>query len=193
MALINCPECGKEISDKALSCPNCGIPMVKQSITHPTIQPTFAPISDEKLLSCPKCQSTQLSTDKKGFSGGNALAGAILTGGVGLLAGTIGSGKIVITCLQCGYKYKAGEYENERYKFHQERERSNKIAKGEQSYDVVIFAFLVFSIIGFIISFKLFTSEWYFLGFIFSVATLLCVIMLVTGINSEIKRKPNDK
>ena len=24
MAMINCPECGKEISDKALSCPNCG-------------------------------------------------------------------------------------------------------------------------------------------------------------------------
>ena len=24
MALIKCPECGKEISDKAASCPNCG-------------------------------------------------------------------------------------------------------------------------------------------------------------------------
>ncbi len=24
MALIKCPECGKEISDKAVSCPNCG-------------------------------------------------------------------------------------------------------------------------------------------------------------------------
>lgn len=27
MALINCPECGKEISDKAASCPNCGCPV----------------------------------------------------------------------------------------------------------------------------------------------------------------------
>ena len=26
MALIKCPECGKEISDKAASCPNCGCP-----------------------------------------------------------------------------------------------------------------------------------------------------------------------
>lgn len=26
MALIKCPECGKEISDKATSCPNCGCP-----------------------------------------------------------------------------------------------------------------------------------------------------------------------
>lgn len=27
MALIKCPECGKEISDKASSCPNCGYPI----------------------------------------------------------------------------------------------------------------------------------------------------------------------
>lgn len=27
MALINCPECNKEISDKAQSCPHCGCPI----------------------------------------------------------------------------------------------------------------------------------------------------------------------
>ena len=27
MALINCPECGKEISERANSCPNCGFPI----------------------------------------------------------------------------------------------------------------------------------------------------------------------
>lgn len=27
MALITCPECGKEVSDKASSCPNCGSPI----------------------------------------------------------------------------------------------------------------------------------------------------------------------
>ena len=27
MALINCPECGKEISDKAIACPNCWCPI----------------------------------------------------------------------------------------------------------------------------------------------------------------------
>ena len=27
MALIKCPECGKEISDKAATCPNCGMPL----------------------------------------------------------------------------------------------------------------------------------------------------------------------
>ena len=27
MALINCPECGKEISERASCCPNCGFPI----------------------------------------------------------------------------------------------------------------------------------------------------------------------
>lgn len=27
MALIKCPECGKEVSSKAASCPNCGCPL----------------------------------------------------------------------------------------------------------------------------------------------------------------------
>ena len=31
MALIKCPECGKEVSDKAKSCTNCGFPMNKYS------------------------------------------------------------------------------------------------------------------------------------------------------------------
>ena len=26
MALVNCPECGKDVSDKAITCPNCGNP-----------------------------------------------------------------------------------------------------------------------------------------------------------------------
>ena len=38
-----------------------------------------------------------------------ALAGAIVTGGIGLLAGTIGSRDTQITCLKCGNKFKAGE------------------------------------------------------------------------------------
>lgn len=30
MALINCPECKKEISNKAESCPSCGFPINKK-------------------------------------------------------------------------------------------------------------------------------------------------------------------
>lgn len=34
MALIKCQECGKEISDKAVSCPNCGCPLNIHSIGY---------------------------------------------------------------------------------------------------------------------------------------------------------------
>ncbi len=37
MALIKCKECGKEISDKAVACPNCGYPL-----KHPV--PNYADI-----------------------------------------------------------------------------------------------------------------------------------------------------
>lgn len=32
MALIKCQECGKEISNKANACPNCGCPIEKEKI-----------------------------------------------------------------------------------------------------------------------------------------------------------------
>lgn len=32
MALITCPECGKEISDKAGICPNCGCPITNNLV-----------------------------------------------------------------------------------------------------------------------------------------------------------------
>lgn len=59
-------------------------------------------------IKCPSCSSTQLTANKKGFSGAQAVGGAILTGGIGLLAGTIGSDTIIITCLSCGHKFKPG-------------------------------------------------------------------------------------
>ena len=99
MALIKCFECGKEVSDKAASCPNCGNP----------INPITPTISNEEYLCCPKCESKEIHSEQKGFSGGKALAGAILTGGIGILAGTIGSKDVQMTCLKCGNKFKAGQ------------------------------------------------------------------------------------
>ena len=31
MAMIKCPECGKDVSDRASSCPNCGCPIESSS------------------------------------------------------------------------------------------------------------------------------------------------------------------
>jgi len=35
MALIGCPECQKEISDKTKNCPHCGYPLENNSIGKP--------------------------------------------------------------------------------------------------------------------------------------------------------------
>ncbi len=54
---------------------------------------------------CPKCGSDQFSANPKGFGVGKAIVGAAVTGGVGLLAGFIGSRKIYVTCLACGHQW----------------------------------------------------------------------------------------
>lgn len=63
-------------------------------------------MSDEPIR-CPKCHSTQIHVDKKGFSVGKAIAGGMLTGNVlvAAAAGGIGKDKIELTCLKCGHKF----------------------------------------------------------------------------------------
>lgn len=58
---------------------------------------------------CPKCGSEQLTANQKGYSAGKAVAGAVLTGGIGLIAGFHGSKDVIVTCLACGKQFKAGE------------------------------------------------------------------------------------
>jgi hypothetical protein len=54
MALINCPECHRAISDKAGACPNCGFPLEKiESIGHPIA--TDYPELNNRV--CPYCNS----------------------------------------------------------------------------------------------------------------------------------------
>lgn len=96
MALINCPECNKEVSDKAPACPNCGVPI-------------YTP--DKEYIVCPVCKSKDVTTSKKGFSGKKAVAGAVLTGGIGLLAGTIGSNRVMLYCNKCGNRFTNKEAE----------------------------------------------------------------------------------
>ena len=40
MALINCPECGKQVSDQAASCPGCGYPIARAN-EHMEEQPVM--------------------------------------------------------------------------------------------------------------------------------------------------------
>lgn len=50
MALINCHECGKEISDKATSCPNCGAPIGNKKFCK-----FCGEQIDKECVICPKC------------------------------------------------------------------------------------------------------------------------------------------
>lgn len=53
MALINCPECGKEVSDKAQSCIHCGYPLKKSKSA-----PSFTGMNI-----CPKCGEVNRATE----------------------------------------------------------------------------------------------------------------------------------
>jgi hypothetical protein len=92
MALINCNECNREISDKAESCIHCGGPVCKGAIHEGPI--------------CPKCESIDVTVDTKGFGLIKAAAGAALLGPVGLLGGVIGSKKTIFVCGNCGNRWK---------------------------------------------------------------------------------------
>ncbi|MEP0911035.1 hypothetical protein NDI45_08915 [Leptolyngbya sp. GB1-A1] len=60
--------------------------------------------SEDDPVRCPRCTSTQIGVNKKGFSGGKAIAGAVLLGLLGLAGGFIGAGKMRLTCLKCGFQ-----------------------------------------------------------------------------------------
>ena len=69
----------------------------------------FAQTSQEmQEVRCPRCQSNQISTQKKGMSGGSACCGALLVGPLGLLCGLQGANKVIVTCLKCGHQWSRG-------------------------------------------------------------------------------------
>jgi hypothetical protein len=70
-------------------------------------QITYYPYSSQSNSKhCPKCNSSNLYEDQKGYSVAKGITGAVLTGGaVGLVAGMIGSKKLVNVCGGCGNKW----------------------------------------------------------------------------------------
>ena len=59
MALITCPNCGSEISDRAAACPKCGEPVVREEASSPEPQPMLCEECGAELpegaQACPKC------------------------------------------------------------------------------------------------------------------------------------------
>ncbi len=84
-----CKTCGESVAPLAVVCSRCGV-------TLPGLR-----------IACPKCTSESVSVGKKGFSVGQAAAGGIAAGPVGLAAGMIGSKDTEFVCLSCNHKWKA--------------------------------------------------------------------------------------
>lgn len=60
MALIECSECGKQVSDKASACPSCGCP-INENVGVMKYHVFSAP----NQVKCPKCGSINCSNHKE--------------------------------------------------------------------------------------------------------------------------------
>lgn len=115
--VLYCPTCGGLNPIGSFSCIHCGRKysvndMIKcllkakkndSNSERKAIDDTV----NEKAARCPRCGSTSLTANKKGFGIGKATVGTLAFGLVpGLLIGNVGSKKIEVTCLKCGKKFK---------------------------------------------------------------------------------------
>lgn len=129
-----CPHCGITVGS-AKFCPECGTPITsisgeggapKQSFREKFAAAAAAAAEDAKnrpmtkkqrikqrikenqsngVACCPKCGSTSLSANKKGFGIGKAVVGVKMIGSLGLVAGNKGAKKVQVTCLNCGHRW----------------------------------------------------------------------------------------
>ena len=81
--LTTCKVCQKDVAVNAPTCPHCGVSLPGQRVL------------------CPNCGSSNIEIINKGFSSGNAIAGAVLLGPLGLLGGLYGSKNSQYHCLSC--------------------------------------------------------------------------------------------
>lgn len=100
----------------------------------------------EDQIKCPKCSSTQISANKKGFSGTKAIAGNLIAGPAGLLAGVSGSNKIRITCLSCGNEFKPGDIKAQPLKYNKQDTKNAYIILS--ACFIILVIFIVVKIFG---------------------------------------------
>lgn len=119
MALIICPECGKEISDKAAICVGCGFP-VKEYLEKYSER-----VSDDATRTCEYCGSVDI--DDEGYCNNCGMkllkerVGAVERQNEKVLVEAKGLYTICpecdfrnepgkFTCIKCGHKYTMSEY-----------------------------------------------------------------------------------
>lgn len=93
MALINCPECGREISDKVKACPHCGYPMEESypAVPEPQAKPAEVEQSNGEYSAYEKqqvinCNHPAAAMNKKNLK---VIIPAIIGGGIIIMAAVI--------------------------------------------------------------------------------------------------------
>ncbi|MCM1233354.1 MAG: zinc ribbon domain-containing protein [Ruminococcus flavefaciens] len=101
MALINCPECGNEVSDQADSCPHCGM-----TLKEAQKQPININMNSGSSVKCPRCGSSNLQAVSDTHGKGASFWKLCFCG----LLGLCGAGKTKTdhywVCQSCGNKFK---------------------------------------------------------------------------------------
>lgn len=82
MALIKCPECGKEISEKANSCPNCGYPINKQENEEWHSWDDYTNKKDENTISNTQQSNIKEEQPQKKSANNNSASGCLLVFGL---------------------------------------------------------------------------------------------------------------
>lgn len=67
------------------------------------------PQHDSNVVCCPKCKSTSITANKKGFSLVKGALGVATVGLYGVIAAGHGKNEVVVTCLKCGHQWKTGK------------------------------------------------------------------------------------
>jgi hypothetical protein len=83
----DCPRCGKGVRQIDPKCWNCNYDFRKGKPKVGRID------ASQEAVHCPNCWSTSIHAEKRGWK---------------WTTGFIGSGKIIVTCLSCGHKFKPG-------------------------------------------------------------------------------------
>lgn len=142
---ITCPHCHSIIKDTEKFCHNCGFSVAEyistikrerlsiaqrdmqlkiqmaslkaqqEQINLQQQQLQMQKLQYNSMVKCPRCGSTSISGQKKGYGPVKAGIGALALGAaagpvgavIGLGAGNIGRKKVICTCMKCGKRFKA--------------------------------------------------------------------------------------
>lgn len=82
----------KDVAEKGVE--SAKIKMQDKKNEKEILKERLAQMDKDGIAYCPKCYSTDLSANKRGWK---------------MSTGLIGSNKIIVTCLKCGHKFKPGK------------------------------------------------------------------------------------